>query len=71
FSLADDKGDEKLITLATTKEQLEQAPQFKEGKEHRAEMCAPRWVNRVHDYFSCPPYWKNEDAPASPQGSGE
>jgi sporulation protein YlmC with PRC-barrel domain len=71
FSLAGDKGDEKLITLATTKEQLEQAPQFKEGKEHRAEMCAPRWVNRVHDYFSCPPYWKNEDAPASPQGSGE
>lgn len=58
FSLGGDKGDKRLITLTSTKKQLEQAPQFKEGKEHCAEMCDPKWTSRVYEYFSCPPYWK-------------
>ncbi len=57
FSLAGDKGDKKLITLASTKKQLEQAPEFKAGKENSAAMCDPKWIGRVYDYFSCPPYW--------------
>lgn len=57
FSLGGDKGDTKLVTLTSTKEKLEQAPQFKEGKEHCAEMCDPMWIGRVYDYFSCAPYW--------------
>jgi sporulation protein YlmC with PRC-barrel domain len=56
FSLAGDKGDKKLITLASTKKQLEQAPEFKEGKENCAEMCDPKWIGRVYEYFSCPTY---------------
>lgn len=56
FSLAGDKGDTRTITLAATKQQLEQAPQFKEGKEHCAQMCDPKWIGRVYEYFSCPAY---------------
>jgi sporulation protein YlmC with PRC-barrel domain len=41
FSLAGDKGDEKLITLAATEAQLNKAPQFNGDKEHKAEMCTP------------------------------
>jgi len=70
FSLAGDEGDEKVITLASTKEQIEQAPQFMKGKEHTAEMCAPEWVVRVHEHFSCPPYWVNAKAPAGVHDSG-
>jgi sporulation protein YlmC with PRC-barrel domain len=57
FSLGGDKGEEKRITLASTQEQLEQAPQFKSGKEHRAQMCDPEWITRVYAYYSCPTYW--------------
>lgn len=57
FSLAGDKGDEKLITLAATKKQLEGAPEFKEGKDHCAEMCDPKWISRVYGHYSCPAYW--------------
>lgn len=56
FTLGGDKGDKKLVTLAATKEQLEKAPQFKEGKEHCAEMCDPKWITGVYTYFSCPIY---------------
>jgi sporulation protein YlmC with PRC-barrel domain len=47
FSLAGDKGDKKLITLATTKQQLEQAPQFKPGKDKLPEMTDPKWITSV------------------------
>ncbi len=57
FSLGGDEGDERLITLASNKRQLEQAPQFEEGKENRAEMCDPKWIGTVYDHFSCPVYW--------------
>lgn len=56
FSLDEDKGDKKLITLASTKKQLEQAPEFKNGKENCAEMCDPKWISGVYEYFSCPAY---------------
>jgi hypothetical protein len=46
-----------LITLATTKERLEQAPQFKDGPENCAEMCDPKWISSVYSYYSCPAYW--------------
>lgn len=57
FSLGGDKGDEKTVTLASTVKQLEQAPEFKSGKENCAAMCDPKWISRVYAYFSCPPYW--------------
>jgi len=63
FSVGGDKADTKLITLATTKEQLEKAPEFKSGKEHRAEMCSQKWMARVYEHFSCPVYWSVTDAP--------
>jgi len=57
FSLAGDKGDKKLITLATTKQQLEAAPQFKPGKDKLPEMCDPKWIGSVYQHYSCTPYW--------------
>lgn len=66
FSLSGDKGDKgdtRLITLASTKEELEQAPQFKEGKKHCAEMCDPKWISRVYEYFSVPEYHSSTPAP--------
>ncbi|MFN0007891.1 MAG: PRC-barrel domain-containing protein [Planctomycetota bacterium] len=59
FSLAVDKGDNRRITLASTKKQLEDAPQFHEGKEKGAEMCDPKWIGRVYEYHSCPVYWNH------------
>lgn len=53
------KGDEKMLTLAATKEQLERAPQFEEGKEHMAKMCDPKWIGGVYEHFSCHPYWSD------------
>jgi sporulation protein YlmC with PRC-barrel domain len=67
FSLTGDKGDTKVITLSATKEQLAKAPEFKNGKDDRAAMCDEAWITRVHEYFSCPPYWK---AGASSKGVG-
>jgi sporulation protein YlmC with PRC-barrel domain len=59
FSLTGDKGDKKVISLASTKKQLEQAPECKAGKESGVEMCDPKWIGRVYEYFSCPPYWNS------------
>lgn len=56
FSLGGDKGDKRMITLAATKKQLEDAPEFKSGKEHSAEMCDPKWIGRVYEYFSVPTF---------------
>jgi len=71
FSLAGDKGDKKLISLASTKKQLEEAPQFKEGKENGAEMCNPKWIGGVYDYYSCPMYWKTSGDREVKQSSGQ
>ena len=67
FALSGDKGDKKLITLASTKKQLEDAPQFKEGKENGAEMCDPKWIGRVYDYYTCPVYWDRKGDGAGKQ----
>jgi sporulation protein YlmC with PRC-barrel domain len=63
FTAAGDKGDKKLITLASTKKQLEDAPEFKDGKEDYTEMCSPKWIGRVYDHFSCPVYWSAASEP--------
>ncbi|MBK8180350.1 MAG: PRC-barrel domain-containing protein [Planctomycetes bacterium] len=57
FTTGGDKGEKKMITLATTKAQLEGAPEFNGDKEHCMEMCSPKWIGRVYDHFSCPVYW--------------
>jgi sporulation protein YlmC with PRC-barrel domain len=69
FSLAGEKGDKRRISLASTKQELERAPQFKEGKEHCAEMCDPKWVSSVYAHFSCPEYWKTSGVEGVGQGS--
>lgn len=63
FSLGGDKGDEKRVTLASARAQLEQAPLFLTGKEHSVEMCDPAWVARVHQHFAVKPYWTVASAP--------
>jgi sporulation protein YlmC with PRC-barrel domain len=70
FSLGGDTGDEKRISLASTKEQLGKAPQFNGDEEHRTEMCTPAWITHVHKYFSCPPYWEKADTTVGLLGSG-
>ncbi len=52
-----DKSDKRRITLATTKDQLERAPQFVEGKDKFPEMCDPVWMGRVYEFYSVRPYW--------------
>ena len=69
FSLGGDKSDKKLITLPSTKKQLEAAPQFKEGKDNAAEMTDPKWVGRVYEYYSCTPYWGSTSETSAPLGS--
>jgi len=61
FSLVGEKLDKKQISLVSTKEQLEKAPQFKEAKEGSAEMCDPKWITRVYEYYSTPVYWSGRD----------
>jgi sporulation protein YlmC with PRC-barrel domain len=63
FSLGGDKSDEKRVTLASARAQLEQAPLFLTGKEHSLEMCDPAWVARVHEHFAVEPYWAGASAP--------
>jgi len=54
-----EKGDKKKVTLATTKERLEQAPVF--NKDVQAEMCDPAWIARVYEFYSVRPYWSQVD----------
>lgn len=69
FSLGGDKGDKKLITLASTKKQLEGAPVFKEGKDNAAEMSDPKWITRVYEYYTLPVYWTTSTESGSSVGS--
>lgn len=62
FTLGGEKADKKIITLASTKQQLGEAPEFKSGKAHAAEMCDPKWVGRVYAHYSCPVYWNSAPA---------
>lgn len=54
-------GDKKKITLAATKERLELAPQYVSSKDKHAEMCDPKWIGSVYEFYSVRPYWKNSD----------
>lgn len=54
-------GDKKKITLAATKERLELAPQYSSAKDKRAEMCDPKWVGTVYEFYSVRPYWNASD----------
>jgi len=55
------EGDKKKITLATTKERLKEAPEFKPGRENWAAMTEPVYVVRVYEYYSISPYWSAGD----------
>jgi sporulation protein YlmC with PRC-barrel domain len=50
-------GDDTKVTLATTKEKLEKAPEFHAGEARWAEMSDPVWIGRVYTYYSVRPYW--------------
>ena len=54
FSVTGEKNEKALITLESTQEQLKGAPEFMEGKDHSADMCDPKWIDRTYAYFSCP-----------------
>ena len=69
FTLGGDKLDKKMITLASTKEQLKGAPEFKEGKENCVEMCDAKWITRVYEHFSCPIYWSNSEESTGKAGA--
>lgn len=71
FTLGGEKSDKKLISLACTKKQLESAPEFLSGKEHRAQMCDLKWVGRVYEHFSCPIYWSQSTAAEASSGSSK
>jgi sporulation protein YlmC with PRC-barrel domain len=51
--------DKKRITLSMSKERLEQAPQVKEAKDND-ELCDPAWIEKVYDFYSIKPYWKEQ-----------
>lgn len=53
------------LTLNTTKEQLEKAPQFKSDMH---EIADPMWIGNVYTYYSVRPYWR--DANATPPAPG-
>lgn len=67
FTLGGEKSDKMSITLACTKKQLELAPECKDTKEHRAQMCDMKWAQRAYEHFSCPIYWS--DSPALGAGA--
>lgn len=57
FSRENDKDANAKITMTTTKEQLENGPEFKKGREHERAMVEPRWVDNVYKHYSVTPYW--------------
>jgi sporulation protein YlmC with PRC-barrel domain len=67
FSLGGEKNDKRLITLASTKEQLAKAPEYSNDDEDRARMCDAEWIASVYEHFSVKPYWDvAEKSPAMP-----
>ncbi|HVS19360.1 MAG TPA: PRC-barrel domain-containing protein [Planctomycetota bacterium] len=71
FSLGGKDGDEKRVTLASARTQLQQAPLFMTGKEHTDEMSDPAWIARVHKHFSVKPYWTETRTSIGAVGSGD
>lgn len=67
FAMGGDDGDKKRITLASTKDQLERAPQFKSAADARMQMCDPKWVQSVYQHYGCTAYWSTTRASAKPE----
>ncbi|HTF88540.1 MAG TPA: PRC-barrel domain-containing protein [Planctomycetota bacterium] len=66
-----DKNNPKVerLTLSTTKEKLEAAPEFQASTEGWAKASEPDYITKVYEYYSVPPYWvveKKVDAPKKP-----
>ncbi|MCE9595319.1 MAG: PRC-barrel domain-containing protein [Planctomycetes bacterium] len=62
FSVGGDKGDKRMISLPVTKKQLEEAPEYTKNKDGDKEMCDPKWIGRVYEYYSVPMYWSSMDS---------
>jgi len=45
------------LTLATTKEKLEKAPEYMATSEGWTKASEPDYVLRVYEYYAVPPYW--------------
>lgn len=58
--------DKEKLTLNTTKEQLEKAPQYKIDKGQMREMVDPVYIGKVYTFYSVRPYWN--DAMTTPTG---
>lgn len=58
------------LTLSTTKEKLEQAPEFQATTEGWQKANEPEYITKVYEFYSVPPYWvvekKKADAPSKP-----
>jgi sporulation protein YlmC with PRC-barrel domain len=50
-------GDDRAITLETSKKQIERAPEFLSDALKSREMCDPAWIGTLHEYYAAPPYW--------------
>lgn len=67
------EGDKKKISLATTKDRLKEAPEFKGGTENWVAMTDPTYVRRVYEFYSINPYWAGGemgDGGRGPSGAG-
>ncbi|MEO6709195.1 MAG: PRC-barrel domain-containing protein [Planctomycetota bacterium] len=66
-----DKNNPKVerLTLSTTKEKLEAAPEFQASTEGWEKASEPDYITKVYEYYSVPPYWvveKKVDVPKKP-----
>lgn len=70
FSLVGEEPQRRVITLSTTKEKLERAPEVGDDEEHRTRMCGGEWILGVYEHFACAPYWQaaKSEAPALESG---
>jgi hypothetical protein len=55
------------LTLATTKEKLEKAPEFVATSEGWAKANQPDYLTQVYEYYSVPAYWKVKVEPVTPK----
>ena len=55
------------LTLSTTKEKLEAAPEFVATSEGMKQINEPDYLMRVYEYYSIPAYWKVEAKPVMPK----
>jgi sporulation protein YlmC with PRC-barrel domain len=64
-----DKNNAKLerLTLSTTKEKLEQAPEFQATTEGWQKANEPDYIMKVYEYYSVPPYWVVEKKVEAPK----